>query len=332
MSSAELTFEYLVGALEVTKGTPIAVPTHYMNMAGTVIPRHERYRPDEARGTLAEYYRSAIMRRWAEFSGEGPLDVYTLPFLLESLLKAPGTIATPGGGATSRTHTYAPTMTADDLLAMTLYWGDPDMQIFQASYSMVDEITVTADASGTDGCAMSCKGTTRFPAKTAPDSLPTMLDAPLLVPADLQLWVDGAGAIGTSEIADRVISAEFTIPSGNIYKYMATGPTGTRTFTKHARKKRHAELKLVLELTDTTQYDQWVADTDLKIRLLLNGPIIEGVLRHYVQFDIYGPFDGLDWGDLEGANRTVAFTILSEYNVAAGYDFQVVVQNDRATI
>lgn len=329
---AEITFEYLLGVLEAVKGTPISVPTHYLNMAGTITPRHERYRPDESRGTLAEYNRSLIVRKWSEWEGEGPADVYTLPFFLESLVKGAGVITTPGGGTNSRLHTYAPTMTSDDLLSATLYWGDPNVQVFQAAYCMVDEITLSADASSTDGVTMSAKGQGRFPAKTAPDSVPSMLDAPLLAPADMQVWIDSTNPIATTEIADRVVSAEFTIPSGVSYKWYATGPTGTRDFVKHGRKKRHAELKLVLELADMTQYDLWTADTDLKVRLRFNGPIIEGALRHYIQLDIYGPFDAPDWGELEGSNRTIALNILSEYNTAAGYDFAVVVQNDRATV
>lgn len=329
---AEITFEYLMGALEAIKGTPIAVPTHYLNMAGTITPRHERYRPDEARGTLAEYNRSVIVRKWSEWEGEGPADVYTIVPFLEMLVKAPGAIATPGGGTNSRTHTYAPTMNADNLKSATFYWGDPGTQAFQADYGMIDELTLTADASGEDGVRMSAKGMAHFPSKTAPGSLPSMLNAPLLAPADMQLWIDSVSAIGTTEITGRLISAEVMIPSGVTYKYIATGPTGSQEFGLIGRKKRHAEMNLVFELASATQYDLWAAHTSLKARLRFNGPIIEGSLRHYINVDIYGPFDTADWGDLEGSNRTVALNILSEYDTSAGYDFAVVVQNDRTTI
>ena len=328
---AEIAFEYLLGVREAIKGTPITVPTHYLNLAGTVTPRMSRYRPVEARGILAEYSRSDVVRKYAEWTGEGPADVYTLPLLLESCIKGAATIATPGGGTNARTHTYNPTMASDDLQSLTLYWGDPNVQAFQVDYGMVDQVTVSADASSEDGCSMSAQGQGHFPAKTAPDSVPAQLNAPLLAPADMQLWID-ASIIGSTEVVGRVISAEFTIPSGVVYKWLATGPTGSQGYSGYGRKKRHAELKVVLELPDTTQYDQWVAETVLKARLRLNGPIIESALRHYIQLDIYGPFDALDWGEYESANRTVAFTILSEYDSVAGHDFQVVVQNDRTTL
>lgn len=328
----EIPFEYLLAGLESARGTKLDPPTFYLNMSGMVTPRTDTYRPEESRGMYAEYYRSQIVRKWAEWEGEGPADVLTLPMLLECLTKAPGVIATPGGGTNSRTHTYEPTMNADNLKSMTLYWGDPNVQAFQADYGMIDEITLSADASGSDGVTMAAKGLAHFPAKDAPDSLPTMLDAPMLAPADTQIWIDSASAIGTTLITNRLISAEVTIPSGVTYKYLASGTLGSQEYAAIGRKRRHAEAKLVFEVPDMVQYDLWAAHTSLKCRIQFNGPVIESTLRHYIQVDIYGPFDVLDWGENQGSNRTLALTILSEYNSAAAFDYRIVVQNNRATI
>jgi len=329
---SEVAFEYMLMGLESARGTKLDPPTFYLNMAGQVVPRQSTYRPAESRGTLAEYYRSKVVRKWAEWQGEGPADVYTIVPLLECLVKGAGTIATPAGGTNARTHTYAPTMNADDLKSMTLYWGDPNIQAFQADYGMIDELTIAADASGEDGVRMSAQGQAHFPAKDPPDSLPTMLTAPMLAPADMQLWIDTASAIGSTEITGRLISSEVTIPSGVTYKWIATGPTGSQEYGLIGRAKRHAEAKFIFEVPDMTQYDLWAAHTTLKVRVRFNGPIIESTLRHYIQVDLYGPFEVLDWGEHEGSNRTVGLTLLSEYDATAGYDFAVVVQNDRATI
>jgi len=444
---AELAFEYLLAGIETAHGTPLANPTRYLNMAGVVTPRKSKYRPNESRGTLAEYYRSTDVRKWSEFEAEGGLDVYTLPLLLNALIAggidgtgatdaalttaltgdnndivytavtggglgnnisvqyinpsansspldidvvedaikvylatdgsgvitttgdllkaaieahpvastmvtvadaaandgsgvvtamattylsggAGADVTTPAGGTTSRLWTFAPTMNADDLDSLTMYWGDPNVQAFQADYAMIDEMTIAADAGGTDGVTVSISGQGRFPAKTAPGAVPAMLSAPLLMPSAMQLWIDTA-TIGSTALTGRVISAEATIPSGVVRKWLAAGPTGDLDFVTHGRGKRHAELKLALELPDLTQYDQWVAATVLKVRLRLNGSLIEGALYHYVELDIYGPMDGFDWGEFEGSNRTVELTIMSEYDSSAGYDFAVKVQNDR---
>jgi len=447
---AEIPFEALLAAIESTRGTPEAAPTLYLNMAGTITPRKERYRPDESRGTLAEYYRSVDARKWSDWEAEGPLDVYTLPLLLNALIaggidgsgataaalttsltganndlvwtavtggNAGNTIAiqyidpgaasqgleidvdgrvikvylatdgdslitttadeiktalalhaaasalvgavdaadndgsgvvtamgatyltggtgtevtTPAGATNSRLWTFTPTMTADDLEALTLWWGDPNVQVFRSGFCMLDELTISADAAGSDGVTMSISGQGLFPSKVADPVVPAMLDAPLLMPTAMQVWIDTA-TIGSTALTGRVISAEVTVPSGVTRKWLAAGPTSDLSFSDIGRGKRHAELRLVLEVPDMTQYDQWVAATTLKVRVRFNGSLIEAGFYYYVDFDIYGPFDALEWGENEGSNRTVELTILSEYDATAGYDFCFRVQNDREAL
>jgi len=232
---------------------------------------------------------------------------------------------------------FAPTMASDDLLALTLYWGDPGIQEFQAAFCMIDELTIGADASGTDGVTVGVSGQGRFPAKVAPAGVPAMLTSPLLMPAAMQVWID-AVTIGSTALTGRVVSAEITVPSGISRKWVASGPTGGLDFVQVGRGKRHAELKLVLELPDMTQYDQWVAQTVLKVRVRMNGAQINtsGVALtpryYYVDFDCYGPFESLDWGEFEGTNRTVELTILSEYDTTAQTDWSIRIQSNMATL
>lgn len=525
---AELAFERLLAGLEAARGTPTDPPIRFLNLAGTVSPKKARYRPEDAGGVLAEYLRSADVRRWSEWEAEGALDVYVLPTLLNTIAKgsvsvpqhpaggligkldlvanvangetvtigadvyevdiidtdstddtaggnwnnttdpltidctgfallaavavgdlirieneimkitaidpvtdeitfdrarcgtaaaahadakdifvsdAPGManipiglvttltavqfatalepevlietseditlyVSTPGAGqrcvevmagAQQALMTlaetlagagnawqadtirnliwdFAPTMNADDLQSMTLYWGDPGVQEFQTAYNMVDELSITADDSGTDGVTMAVSGQGYFPSKTGPAAVPTMLLSPLLAPAAMEVWIDSALAIGTTRVVGRVVSAEITVPSGVTRKWTAVGPGAGLDFAGIGRGKRHAELKLVLEVPDMTQYDQWVAETVLKARVRLNGPaivsygLVPASAYYFTEFDIYGPFDTLDWGEHEGTNRTIEVTILSEYDASAGYDWRLRVQNNMATL
>lgn len=246
-------------------------------------------------------------------------------------------ITTPANGVLTRLWTFEPTMTSDDLRALTLYWGDPNVQAFQTAYNQIDSLTFASDASGEDGVTMAIAGMGQFPAKTAPASVPAMLDAPLMAPGDMQVWIDsGSSAIGTTEIQGRVVSAEVTIPSGVVRKWLAAGPGGDLSFTKHGRGRRHIEARLVLELTDLTQYDLIMAHTSLKTRIRFNGPEIETeggqTFYHYCEVDVYGPADAMEWGENQGTNRTIQMTILSEYDATAGHDFCVRVQSDRETL
>lgn len=447
----EIPFEYLLAGIETAHGTALANPTHNLGLVGTVKPMMERYRPTEQRGKLAEFYRSKTVKKWSEWEGEGPLDVNTLPLLLNALVKggidgsgataaalttnltgdnndivftavtgggagnditiayidpaannsalnvdvngsdiivylatgvagaitttgdelkaaiaahpiastlvtcadkaandgsgvvtamaathlsggAGAEVTTPDGATNSRLWTFAPDMTSDTLKSLTMYWGDPNIQAFQATYGLIDELKITADAGSSDGVTMSVSGHTRFPSKTAPGAVPDMVLGSLMAPQGMQLWIDTSSAIGTTAIASRLISAEVTIPSGVSYKYQAAGPAGTLTYADHGRGVRHAEMKLVMELPDMTQYDLWVAGTSLKARLRFNGALIESGFYEYVEVDIYGPFESHAWGEYEGTNRTIELTILSEYDATATYDWAVKVQNDNESL
>jgi hypothetical protein len=304
-------------------------------MAGTITPKQAKSRPDEQRGTLAKNYRSKTIQRWSELDANGPMDVYTLPNLAEMIVKKGITPTTPGGGTTSRLWTYVPTMNADDLSSATAYFGDPNVQAFQFAYLMGEELTLSMDASGTDVCMQSVKGKGQFPAKTAPGSVPSQLNAPLLVPGDTDVYIDTA-TIGTTLITGEVKSCEITIPTGCTYKWLANGAAAsTRNFTRIGRDKRAPKLKLEYELLNMTRYDLFAGsngDTVVKVRIRFNGPIIEGSLRYYVEFDIYGTLDDPSWGTNQSSNRTLILNIEGEYDSTLGADYALRIQNDRTTL
>jgi|GEM_PF-3523777 len=338
---AEISFESLLlglsaGATTTQRGTATTTPTHNMPFTGSISPRRDYYRPEENRGHLAEFSRSRPVRDWSEWEGEGPLDNFLLPVLLNMALKGGVTTPTTPSGATSaRLWAFNPTMTADDLRAATLFWGDPNTKWFRSVYNMIENLTISADASGTDGATMSVSGFGRFPTQNDPVSVPPQLTAPLITPAEMQLWLDTSSAIGTTEISGRFISAEFSHDTGIVRKHGAVGPTGGRNFIRTGRGKRHAELSMTFELLDMAQYDifqNYDGTTPCKIRWRLNGPEIEDGFYHYVQTEIYGPLEFNDWGDLEGTNRTIQFTVMSQYDVTAGHDFNMSVQNTRTTL
>jgi len=342
MPAAELPFEYLALALEATKGTAVTPPTHYLPLVGMIKPVREKYRLEESRGTLAEWYRSKTVRTSAEWSGEGGADPNYAPLLFNLISKANSSPTTPASGILTRLWTYTPTMTSDDLKSATFYWGDPNVQIFQSAYCMADELTVSADAGGTDAVTWAVKGMGKFPTRVSAPALPAQSIGDLLMPGAMQLWIDTSSAIGTTEITGRFISTDWTIPTGNVYKYYAAGPTGGLGFTKNGRGKRHAEATITVELNDLSiaagkEYLTWEADTVVKMRIRLNGSAIETVAGpityySYMQLDIYGALDALEWGDVEGTNRTMTFTVQSEYDTTLGADFSLSAQNARTTL
>lgn len=340
MPSAELVFEKLALALETTNGTAVTPPTHYLPFSGSITPIREKARANDSNGLLAEWARSKTVRASCTWEGSGMADPNYAPLLFNLLVKANSSPSTPTNGVLTRLWTYAPTMTSDDLKAATFYSGDPNVQVWQAAYCMAEQMTISADASGTDAVTWSMNGYGRFPTRVSAPTYPAQNTGDMLMPSSMQLWIDTSSAIGTTEVTGRFISTDWTIPAGTVAKYYAGGPTGGLNFTKHGRVKRHAEATITVELNDTSigagkEFLTWEADTLVKMRIRLNGSLIESVTPDYysyIQMDIYGPLDAFAWGDVEGANRTMSFTVQSQYDTTAGYDFALSAQNARTTL
>lgn len=404
---SELTFEVLALALEPTRGSAVATPTHYANMKGMIKPAFERYYPEESRGTLAEFHRSKLVKRWGEWEGEGPLDVDVMPVFFNMMVKGNVTTpTTPGGATLSRLWSFVPTMTSDDIESATTWWGDPNVQLWKGIYSMIDEMTISNDASSSDGATFSANGQCRHPLyrraitavtqanpgvvtsaghrlvngdqvtisgvggmtqlngntytvasattdtfalsatdtaafgayttggvwKLAAPTFPAQTAGPLITGLQMQLWIDVAAAIGTTEITGRVVSAEHVIPNNLAYKFLAAGPASDLSYTRVGRGKRSIKTTVVVELLDTAQYDLFEDDSIVKMRVRHNGPAIETGFYNYVEVDTYGHMDVTDWGEFESINRTVTLEVTSEYDATLTADFRVAVQNDNATL
>jgi hypothetical protein len=343
MAAAEIPFELFGLALEATKGTAVTPPTHTIPAAGTITPFRTKYRPEESRGTLEEIYRSKTVRTGCNWEMPDSLaDPNYAPILWNLLMKAVTSPTTPTNGVLTRLWSFVPTLTSDDIKAATLYFGDPNVQIFQSTYCMADEMTISADATGEKGVTWGMKGMGSFPTRVSAPTYPATIPGDLLMPGAMQLWIDTSSAIGTTEITGRFIKSDWKIPTGVAYKNYANGPTGTRAlnFTKHGRKKRHAEATIEVELNDLSigagkEYLSWEADTIVKMRIRFNGGLIESVTPDYysyLQLDIYGALDAFDWGSVEDTNRTMKFTVQSEYNSTLGASFALYAQSTRTAL
>jgi len=167
-----------------------------------------------------------------------------------------------------------------------------------------------------------------FPAQTIADLIPALYT---------QIWLDTSSAIGTTELSGRVISAEVTIPGEIVPKYLGKSPGSGLSYTRVGRGKRRPSASVVLELIDTTQYQLFRNDTLVKCRIRMSSSaIIETVsgttFYNYVECDIYGKLKFEDWGDLEGVNRTVEFSIDGIKDSTLGASFRIAVQNNNTAL
>lgn len=335
---AELAFEVLALALESTAGTAVAAPTSFFNLSGTVSPRKEYFEPDDASGLLAAVTRSKVVRKWSEWSADGGLDTDVLPVLLEMFVKGGVSPTQPGTAASAYQWDYTPTMNADDLKTATIWFGDPNLSdILQAAYGIPGSLTISNDASTTDGASLSLAGMANFPSKVSAPTLPARAFVEGIAGLDMQVYLDTASPIGTTEVAGRVVSAEHSLEAAVQPKYIATGPGGSKTFTRTGRGKRRMVTRVTMELIDYTEYDVFASDdTVARLRVIHNGGFIENDgtddYYHAVQVDTYGQLRFADWGDLEGTNRTVTFEVQSQYDATAGADWAIQVTNELSAL
>jgi hypothetical protein len=330
---AEIPFEAGLAALEATRGTAIAAPTHYTTGTTVIKPMMTDYAPDESRGVLAARTRDKVIRMWSETTESGAVDLDYWPFLLNRVVKGNVTApTTPVGATDSRLWTFARDMTADTIESASLWSGDPSVQVFRAAYCMADELTISADASGEDGVTFELTGMGKFPEQVADPTLPTQIIGDLLAPGNMQVWLDTSSAIGTTLLTDRVVSAEITIPTGVTYKYLASGTLDTLTYSRTGRTKTSPEISLTFELPDMVQYDLMAANSLVKLRVRMNGDLIEVGFRRYFEIDTWGRLRMDDWGELEESNRTMTLTLTSTYDTTAATDLIARVQNDRDTL
>ncbi len=324
---AEIAFERMALVPETVRGTAVTPPTKNLNIAGVITPMEEEYAPNDHLGTYEEVYRTAVMRRWAEWGGDGDVDIYVAPQIMEMVVKGAVTPTTPTNGVLTRLGTYVPTISADNLDTATLYWGDPNIRMWQGGFGTIDTLEITSDSGGTEAVKWSMSGRTEMLVDLAAPTLPAVSMGPLLVPGNTQVWID-SGTIGTTLITNRVVSVTHSIPVGWAYKFPA-GQTGIPTYTRLGRTKRRIETRIVFEVPDMTQWDMYEAETALKVRVRHNGPLIESVTPdyyHYLEVDTYGPFRFGSWGEYEGTNRTMELIVRSVYDSGLGAGFSVKVQ------
>lgn len=142
---SEIGFEKLAFALEATPGTAIAAPTHIVPTGGVMTPMESRYKPEEQRGYLAGLSRSKRTREWSEAEGEGGLDTLFAPYIFNMAIANVTTPTTPSGATNARLWTFNRQMTANELKTATMWWGDPNVQMWRTAFGMITKVAIKAE-------------------------------------------------------------------------------------------------------------------------------------------------------------------------------------------
>ena len=331
---SELFFERLHLALESTRGTAVTTPTHTLPVMGMITPETSYFAPQQSRGEIASIYAEKISRKGCAWSAQGHADVNYMPLWLQMFVEPNTSPSTPGGGTNSRLWEFVRDMDADDIKVATMIW-DLHAQSLTSYFCVGTSLTLSNDATNTDGLTMQASGFGGFPADiAAPTPIASIAGTDFMVGQMMQLWMDTSSSIGTTAVTGRLLSAQHVITTGAVPKYISAGPTSTLEFSAIGRDRNAARCvtTLTLEVPDMTQYDLFTAGTVTKTRVRHNGALIEGSLYNYIEVDTYGILKNPSWGEAFGTNRTVTFTIESLKDSTLGADFRVAVENARTAL
>lgn len=332
---AEIAFEDFALALENTRGVPEASPTVNIPYAGLITPQQEVFRPDEARGHLAALTREVTVREWSEWSGEGGLDTGFLPILANMGIEVVTSPTTPAGATASRLWEFVREMTGNTLKTATIWASDPNTLPLRATYGILKEMVITANAKNTDATTLSFEGVATSPIEVAAPTVPAASTDGLIIPLNFQVWLDTTQPIGTTEITGRPVFAEHTIPTGMTEKFIPSGPTGSKTINRAGKVKATPVTVIELELLDNTQWDIFKNGQDVKLRVRHNGDFIESGtpdFYEYVEVDAYGIMTFDSWDSFQESNRTIRLEVQHRYDATLGSDLRLAVQNTRTSL
>jgi hypothetical protein len=341
---SEIPFEKFGLYPEATPGTPIGAgvgeSVHQFDMPGTITPRDEMYRPQASRGTLFRNYRSKRMREWAEWTAEGDYDNRAAPLFYSMALAGGVTPTTPTSGVLTRQWIHAPNGLANDLLTSTMYFGDPNVQVFQGAFGTVDDLTITGDKAGTEAVKWSMSGRTNGLLPQAPTAWKAMNISDLFAPGNMQVWIDGpSNPIGTTDVTDLVVSASHHWVNDLAYKFGSNpgGVNSTLGYGRIGRAPRACEVTFNMEFLDLIYYNFWKNADFLKTRVRYYGPLIEAVAGpinyySYTTLEVYGKFNAPDLSEIENTNRGWTFVIPSEVYATVGYDWRATLETTRTNL
>ena len=166
-----------------------------------------------------------------------------------------------------------------------------------------------------------------------PPTYPAQSLGELISPLDVQVWIDSASNIGTSEVVGKVVKVSHTVPTGLQEKFLPVGPGGGRTYSRVDPGKVEPSMSLAMEVDDPIHYNLFREGRLVKVRTRYNGPVLETVsgvaFRYYVEVDMVGKLEDLSLDENEGVNRLFSFSLNGQKHSELGNsDFRLRVQTN----
>lgn len=329
---SEIAFESLSLAIETTKGTAVTPPERVLGLRGMLTPQQALAQPQDAYGQTVRHHRSVKTRNWSTWTASGSADTLDLGELLKMCVKNSVAASNPESGVDL--FEYVPAVSGSAALSQfataTMYFNGLTSgadKSLRGAFGFLQSLSFTNDATGTNVAQISASGLANNQTTQTDVVQPDLAGGKMFAPMYLQAWLDTSSDIGSTALSAKVIRVQHTLNTGLVPKFVPSGTSSTLDYSSLGLQERVGlQTQIMLRLTDLAEYDIFQSDTDVKLRVRHNGPLIAGSSYNYIDFDSYGPLESLQWGEFEGANRVVSFTINSHYDATLGADFRVALQ------
>jgi hypothetical protein len=256
-----------------------------------------------------------------------PLDSAECMELFNLAIGAPVT-TTPGGGTTSRLHTYKPGNALPE--SATMQWDD-GANAWRMTGTYVNSFEITGSASGDN--MMSAELFAQGMTQQALAGVTTDRTPNFYLGWEAKLYLDNLGATaGTTAIPNTMINWTVTFNNQLDRKYTADN-------VNSMNKATIGELEVTAELlfeasqaASIAEYNHWLTD-DVAGRLVRlefgNNDVLEAALKSFITLDIPGKWTGIDLGQNDAGTRTYALSLGYKYDSVLAAGFQARLQNQR---
>jgi len=257
-----------------------------------------------------------------------PLDSAECMELFNIAIGAP-TTTTPGGGTTTRLHTYKPGSTAPE--SGTFQWDD-GASAWQMSGVYANTLQIEGSAGGDN--MLSAELFAKAMTQTALAGTPTDRTPNFYQGWEAKMYLETIGGTpGSTNIASTLVNWSVTFNNNLGRKFTADN---VNAMNKATLGEIDVTADLVFEAASATalaEYNHWFTD-DTAGRLVRlefgNNDILEGALKTFVKVDLPGKWTAVDISGSDAGTRTYNLTLGYKYDSVLAAGFQLLAQNARA--
>lgn len=331
MGTNELILQKVQAGLESTRGTGVAA-TRKVYAKTTFSYERPLAAFADTTGTYSARRRVAYGRERVGFSATDIATYEDLAWWMQLAVKG-GVTGTSGTGTpTPYTYAFTPSLSTDDLKAMTLEFNESGNP-YESTQVMVNSWTLRGDADNDNepGWMLDVEMLGRDWNTTTFTGSISDRDTEVIMARGTKIYVDDS-TIGSTQVTGKLISFSVTGNNNIHYKAFAEDESGYAA-NKVGRGERTFDAQFVMEFDSDTEFAKFRNATPQQrlVRLEREGTVINGSIKNRARIDMAGYWSAISWADREG-NITATFSMSCYYDSTLGYDLKVEVVNDLSTL